>query len=375
MITRENPARPSEIVGQVAITTDVAATVGRADRAQRAWALVPLSERSEAVAAALAPLEPRLDDLAELLARETGKPLTDSRGELGFSLAYGRWACARSEVLQDALLDDAGGRLALRRVPYGVVAAVTPWNAPVILTLLKVVPALIAGNAIVVKPSPLAPFAVSEVLRLLASGLPQNLVATVHGGAEVGAALIGHARVRKVAFTGGEATGRAIAHAAADRLIPAVLELGGNDPAVFLGDADLRDEAMDRLVMASFATAGQVCMAAKRLYVHRSIADSFVESYVAAAARVLVTGDPLESRRDDGPGRHRRGGHARAGACSVEGTAHALGSLRDLGDGYFVPPVLVTGRGGRRAARGDRAVRPRRTPAGLRRRGRGRRPR
>jgi acyl-CoA reductase-like NAD-dependent aldehyde dehydrogenase len=343
VIVRENPARPQEVVGTVAETADVDAVVGRAASAQRSWAAVPLAQRCALLAAALAPLEQQVPELAELLARESGKPLADSRGEIGFALTYARWACATApEALADEEVDDDAGRLLLRREPYGVVAAVTPWNAPVILTLLKVAPALCAGNAVVVKPSPLAPFAVSRLLQALAEALPPGLVGVVQGGAAVGAALVGHAAVRKVAFTGGEVTGRAIAHAAADRLVPSVLELGGNDPAVLLADAALTDEAMDRLVMASFATSGQVCMAAKRLYVHRSLAAGFVEAYLAAAARVLVTGDPLEPGVTMGPLVTREAADRVRGLLG-EGTAHPLGTCLPFSDGYFVEPVLVTG--------------------------------
>lgn len=343
MIERRNPARPAEVVGAVEETADVGAVVDAAAAVQRTWAPVSLEERCAALAAAAAPLEARLDELAVLLARESGKPLPDSRGELGFSLAVARWVAERApEVLADVTVDDAQGRLALRRAPFGVVGAVTPWNAPVVLALLKVAPALAAGNAVVVKPSPLAPFAVTAVLTALAAGLPGGLVSVVHGGAAVGSALVGHPQVRKVAFTGGEATGRAIAHLAADRLVPTVMELGGNDPAVFLDDAVLSDEAMDRLVMASFATAGQVCMAAKRLYVHRSLAGRFLDAYLAAADRVLVTGDPLESGVTMGPLVTAEAA-ARVRDLLGDGTTHALGTLRELGDGWFVPPVLVTG--------------------------------
>ena len=345
MIRRENPARPSEVVGELAETSDVGAVVDGAARAQRGWAGVPLDERCAAVAAALEPVEPRLEELAGLLARESGKPRTDSRGELGFALTFARWATSRApEVLADEQVDDALGRLVQRRVPYGVVAAVTPWNAPVILAMLKVAPALCAGNAIVVKPSPLAPFAVTEVLQVMAAGLPDGLLRVVHGGPDVGGALIAHPQVRKAAFTGGEVTGRAIAHAAAERLVPAVLELGGNDPAVLLDDAALTDDALERLVMASFATAGQVCMAAKRLYVHRSRFDELVEGYLAAAKRVLVTGDPLEDGVTMGP-LVTRAAAERVRGLLRDGDAHPLGTTRELGSGYFAEPVLVTGVG------------------------------
>ena len=343
MITRENPARPAEVVGTVPRTTDVDGVVRRAALAQREWATVPLDARAAAVATASAGPDSRLDELAVLLARESGKPLADSRGEIGFALSFARWAAGRApEVLADTAVDDDLGRLVHRRVPYGVVGAVTPWNAPVILAMLKVAPALCAGNAIVVKPSPLAPLAVTAVLEAIAGVLPAGLLAVVHGGADVGGSLIAHPQVRKVAFTGGEVTGRAIAHAAAERLLPAVLELGGNDPAVLLPDADLSDEALDRLVMSSFATAGQVCMAAKRLYVHRSLAPDFLDAYVAAAKRVLVTGDPLDDGVTMGPLVTRAAADRVRGLLS-DGTVHPLGTTRELGDGYFVVPALVTG--------------------------------
>jgi acyl-CoA reductase-like NAD-dependent aldehyde dehydrogenase len=343
VIVRENPAHPREVVGELAESTDVDSVVRSAAAAQRAWAAAGIAERCAALTAALAPLDTQLDALAQLLARESGKPRADCRGELGFALTWARWALGRApHVLADTELDDAQGRLVQRRVPFGVVAAVTPWNAPVILAMLKVAPALLAGNAVVLKPSPLAPFAVTQLLEQVAAGLPEGLLRVVHGGPEVGASLVGHPLVRKVAFTGGEVTGRAIAHLAAERLVPTVMELGGNDPALLLDDVVVTDEAMDRLVMASFATAGQVCMAAKRLYVHRSRHAEVLDAYLAAAGRVLVTGDPLEDGVTMGPVVTRDAAD-RVRSLLGEGTAHHLGTVRELGDGYFVEPVLVTG--------------------------------
>jgi acyl-CoA reductase-like NAD-dependent aldehyde dehydrogenase len=162
----------------------------------------------------------------------------------------------------------------------------------------------------------------------------------VHGGAEAGAALVGHDLVRKVAFTGGAAGGRAVAALAGDRLTPTVLELGGNDPAVFLDDAPFDDAAMDRLVMATFATSGQVCMAAKRLYVPSSRIGHFVDAYLAAARRVLVTGDPLADGVTMGP--------VISAAARKAAEQFRTGDCRDLGrfdadpqEGYFVRPALV----------------------------------
>jgi acyl-CoA reductase-like NAD-dependent aldehyde dehydrogenase len=342
-IARENPARTSEIVGVVAETSPdaVGAVVREADAAQRKWAARDLPERLGVLSRAAAAIEGATGELATLLARESGKVVGDCRGEIGFAVRYLRWVAEHAPAAYaDRVVDDELGRIVEQRKPYGVVAAVTPWNAPVILSMLKLAPALAAGNAVVVKPSPLAPLTISRVVALF-----EAPVRVVHGGAETGAALVGHELVRKVAFTGGAAGGRAVAALAGDRLTPSVLELGGNDPAVFLDDAPFTDDAIDRLVMASFATSGQVCMAAKRLYVPAARLDGFVEAYLAAAARVLVTGDPLADGVTMGPVISAPARHA---AVTLRGGSGGI--VYDLGrfaadpeTGYFVRPALVVG--------------------------------
>ncbi|MGW4797321.1 aldehyde dehydrogenase family protein [Nonomuraea sp. NPDC004297] len=341
MIVKENPARIAEVVGTVAVTgaAGVDAAVRRAEAARRDWAAGTVAERVAGLRRGAAAIAGRTEELAVLLARESGKPLADCRGEIGFALAYLEWVCGQApEVLAAREIDDGAGRLVTRRRPYGVVACVTPWNAPVILAVTKLAPALAAGNTAVVKPSPLAPLTVSAV----AAALPR--VEVVHGGAQTGQALVTHPLVRKVAFTGGDAAGRAIAAAAGSMLTPAVLELGGNDPALLLPDFALTPDDYERLVMASFATSGQVCMAAKRLYVPRRRVAEFTAAYVAAAERILLVGDPLTPGVSMGPV-ISAGAAARIRALTGgRGTAVPLGrSTGDLGGGYFVTPALVTG--------------------------------
>ncbi|MFD8530706.1 aldehyde dehydrogenase family protein [Streptosporangium canum] len=345
LITRENPARVAEIVGSVPVTDPAAvdAAVRRADDAFRGWSGLPVAERVAALRRGADTVAGRLEELAPLLARESGKPLADSRGEIGFAVAFLRWVCDEAPaVLAATEVDDDAGRLVVRRKPYGVVGCVTPWNAPVILAMLKLGPALAAGNTAVLKPSPLAPLTITEV----AAALPA--VQVIHGGAETGRALAGHPLVRKVAFTGGDAAGREIAATAGAMITPAVLELGGNDPAVFLPDFALSDADYERLVMASFATAGQVCMAAKRLYVPRARTAEFTEAYLAAAERVLVVGDPLDPEVTMGPVISAAAA-ARIRALVADaagGTATPLGRSapgHDPASGYFVTPHLVTG--------------------------------
>lgn len=344
-IVRENPARLGEVVGRVPVAG--AAEVDRAVRdvesAQRGWGRVPVEERAEVLREAAGAVE-AMPGVAELLARESGKPLADCAGEIRFAAAYLRWVAEHAPAAYaDRETDDDAGRLVLRRRPYGVVAAITPWNAPVILTLLKAAPALAAGNTVVVKPSPLAPLAVGRVVE----AFPPGLVRVVHGGAATALALAGHSRVHRVAFTGGAEAGRAIGTAAAEAITPVLLELGGNDPVVLLDDADLTGAAMDRLVMASFATAGQVCMAAKRVYAPRSRLAEVRDAYIAAAERTLVLGDPLEAGTTVGPVISAEAA-ARVRALIADagkrgGGVTELGAVQvDVERGHFVRPTLVT---------------------------------
>lgn len=323
--------------------------VQAAAAAQTAWAATPVSDRVKMIAAAADVLEPHLDAIAEMTARETGKVLADARGEAVFATTVLRWYAGRgTELLADSVTDDDRGRLVIRHRPFGVVAAITPWNAPLILSMLKVAPALVAGNAIVVKPSPLAPSGVTCMLETIGATLPAGLIRVVHGEVETATALVGHELVSRVAFTGGDVAGRAIAALAGRTLTPSVLELGGNDPAIVLPDAVLDDAAIERMLMAAFATSGQVCMALKRLYVPVARRDEFVGRLVAAAERVLHVGDPLAPGVTMGPVisaasasrvRDLVEGAKAAGARVLEiGTV-----VGDLSNGHFVRPTLVIG--------------------------------
>jgi acyl-CoA reductase-like NAD-dependent aldehyde dehydrogenase len=353
-IRRENPARHAEVVGWVTpvarnIPDRVDDVVRAAHAAFRGWSREPLDRRLAALREVAGAVERQREELAVLLAREIGKPLPDCRGEIGFAVQHLRWVIEHAPAAYaDRELDDPQGRLLTIRKPYGVVAAVTPWNAPVILAMLKLAPALAAGNTVVVKPSPLGPLTVDRVVRLFQAHLPDAAVQVMHGHAALVTALVTHRLVRKVAFTGGEDAGRAIAAAAADRLIPTVMELGGNDPAVFLPDAPFDDATLERLVMASFASAGQVCMAAKRLYVPRDRSAEFVDAYVAAAARILVVGDPLTEGVTMGPlisaDAASRAFELSMAAVDSEAPAIGLGTEAagyDEAAGYFLPPLLV----------------------------------
>ncbi len=352
-LVRENPARHGEVVGTL-ITTDadgVAGVISGADDASAAWAATPLDERVRLLRLGARAVADSADELAPLLARELGKPVADSAGEMGFAAAFLRWVCDRvADVCADRVIDDGAGKVVLQRVPYGVISAIVPWNAPLILSSLKVAPALATGNVIIVKPSPLAPFAVTEALRRLAKHLPRGVLSVVHGEAEVGNAMVTDPRVRKVAFTGGSAVAHHVLAGCAEQLTPAVLELGGNDAAVVLDDLTFADDVMERMVFGALLTSGQVCMAAKRIYVPKARLDEFVAAFVAAAERVLVCGDPLDPTVTIGPVVNEAAVHRIEGLLDEARGRGAkvieLGRTTtdwDRGDGWFVRPTLVTG--------------------------------
>lgn len=350
---RQNPARLSEIVGSVECVdpAGAAAAVDAAHVGFRDWSRRPAEERASLLAEAADDVLGTADELGPLLARELGKVVGDCRGEMGFAAACLRYCLdAHPRVAADSLVDDAAGRLLVTKVPYGVVTAIVPWNAPLILSILKVAPALVTGNSIVVKPSPIAPLAVTQALSAIAACLPDGVLNVVHGGAEVGEVLVSHPDVRKVAFTGGGTTAVHVARAAATTITPLVLELGGNDAALFLEDAEFSDRVMERAVFGTFLTSGQVCMAAKRLYVPRTRHDEFVEAYLRAAERVLTVGDPLDPEVTMGPmasaPQRRFVEDLLLDANDRGAIVHTLGTVTpdcDLGAGWFLRPTLVTG--------------------------------
>lgn len=353
VLERENPARTDEIVGRLSCSTpdEVSVAVQTAAAAGRSWSQLDVAERAEAVRAAGAAVGAVAEELAPLLARELGKPRADCAGEMGFAAAWSAFVADRvADVCADRLVDDAQGRLLVAREPHGVVAAIVPWNAPLILSMLKVAPALATGNTIVVKPSPVAPFAVTRALEVLASHLPPGVLGVVHGEAEAGAALVGHPQVAKVAFTGGEAGATAVLHSCAETLTPTVMELGGNDAAILLDDLTLDAAAAERLAFGAFLNSGQVCMAAKRLLVPRDRHDEVVEVLVEAAGRVLVGGDPLDPAVTVGPVATRVQRDRISGLVedAVSGGATVIPLGRTTADwdparGWFVEPALVLG--------------------------------
>ena len=346
-----NPSRRSELVGCVADGTahDVDAAVEAAVAVAPEWAATSPQTRIDLFARIADEIDAQAEDLATLVARENGSVRPIVRRELiGAAAAFRDVAGYLIEKLSPAEHPSGGSGEFVRvhRRPFGVVACVVPWNAPLILTANKIAPALAAGNAVVLKPSPFAPLGVTLIGRIAASILPPGVVNIVNGGGEVGAALIGHRDVRKISFTGGGETARHIMRTAAETLTGVHFELGGNDPAIVLDDADLEATA-DRIVESAFRRAGQVCFAVKRVYVPRSQAQQFARLLVERAERITV-GDALDERATMGPlnnsGQLAKVEGLRERAVALGRDVREVGTALDSdawSDGYYMLPTLV----------------------------------
>lgn len=282
--------------------------VERAAAAASSYRRTPAHERAEHLRAAAAAVERCRADLIDDLVRGLGKPRKFSAVEAnrGSDMLL-RCAAELSSLGGETLPLDAvvGGecRTGLTwREPLGVVAAVTPFNAPINLTLQKVGPALAMGNAVIVKPSPEAALVVERLVVAINEALPDGLLQVVHGHADTVLNLVRHELVDAVSLTGGVAAGEAVLREAGIK--PVLLELGSNAPNIVLADADIEDAA-HRIVTAAFGASGQQCISAQRILVEHTAKDKFVEAFVAAAS-ALVVGDPNDAATDIGPMIHAR---------------------------------------------------------------------
>ncbi|NDV00041.1 aldehyde dehydrogenase family protein [Pseudoroseicyclus tamaricis] len=281
---------------------EVEAAVAAAKAAGEAWAETPARDRGRAVQAAARALMAEAEPLARLLARETGKAIrTECRGELAVAADLLEMFGGLGSELKGETLPFRPDTFAVTtREPLGVIAAILPWNVPLVLMMLKIAPALVAGNTVVVKAAEVAPFATLAAAEILNAHLPPGVLNVVVGtGPDCGQPLCDHPDVAKITFTGSEKVGETIHAAAARRLIPVSLELGGKSPMIVCDDVDL-DRAIDGAVTGMrFTRAGQSCTAASRLYVHRSVYEPFVAG-LRARLDALVIGDPLDEATDVG---------------------------------------------------------------------------
>ena len=349
-----NPARPSEIVGHApaADRAQLDAAVSAARRAAPGWRALTVAERVAAIAAAAATAAEQLgaNDGARLYTREHGKVLSEANFEInagpGLAALIGSMAEA---ALAPERVDPGAAYPRLHREPFGVAALVLPFNWPLALTMTKLASALSAGNTTVLKVPPSCPLAALQLAGALAAALPPGVVNVLAGpGAELAQALVTHPGVDLISLTGGVATGRAVMAAAAPRLTPVLLELGGNDAAIIASDITVSDELVDRLVTATYTTGGQVCMAIKRLYAPAERVGELADAVLARCEREVV-GDGLAEETTLGP-LHTEAGRDRVAALVGDAEAHGA-SVRTAGrireadadsGGYFALPTVVT---------------------------------
>lgn len=298
--------------------------------------------RQQALKALADTVEAHLTELAELITTEEGKPLSESRSELEGAIGELRYF-GDLEVFDDVLRDDTKSAVKVVRRPVGPVAAITPWNFPIGTSVAKIAPALAAGCTMVLKSSPFTPLSCLRFGELTRDVLPPGVLNVISGSDQVGAWMAEHPIPRMTSFTGSVATGKRVAAAAAPDLKRLTLELGGNDPAILLEDADIAKVA-DGLFANAFGNCGQICVAIKRVYVPDRLHDELVEALVARASAAKV-GDGHNEGTQIGPlvNERQRERVSDLVKDAVDHGAHvaAGGDIMDQ-PGYFYEPTILT---------------------------------
>ena len=336
-----------------ASVADVEQAVEAADAARRRpdWAGLKPHERAAVLYRIAALIRSRAEALAQLQRRDNGKPINETRALVASAAATFQFFGAACETLEEAITPPRGDYLTMSlHEPLGVIAAITPWNSPIASEAQKLAPALAAGNGVVVKPAEVTPLAALELGRICEeAGVPKGVVSVVPGkGSVIGDAIVKHPLVKKVSFTGGTATGRALARLAADKLMPVTLELGGKSPTIVFDDADL-DHAVNGVLYGIFSSSGESCIAGSRLFVHESIQAQFLERLVAKA-NALRVGDPADERTQMGPlisAQHRETIERYVQLGLDEGGRLLAGGDRPRGGlydrGWFYRPTILAG--------------------------------
>jgi lactaldehyde dehydrogenase len=347
-----NPADGS-LLGtmEIADEAQVAATIAQAQEGRRAMAALPAHARADLLQRIADGIAAREEELANLLARENGKPIVQTRGEVAAAIRIFRGFAEESKRIfgRQIPLDAVPGlehNLAFtRREPLGVIAAIVPFNYPVELYAHKAAAALAAGNAVIVKPPEKCPLAVIEIGGIVEqAGAPQHAHQVIGGGPEVAAALASDPGVQLISLTGSTVAGRAISALAAPTLKRVHLELGSNDPMIVCADADL-DKAAEAIVLGRLARGnGQICCAVKRIFVEDAVHDELAAKLLEQA-KGLKVGDPLEEDTEVGPlitEAAAKAVEASIQQAVADGATLALGGGRN---GNFVEPTVLTGVG------------------------------
>ena len=318
----------------------VDAAIAAARQAFPAWAATPIETRRQALLKIADALEARIQDFAKVLTQEQGKPLSFAAYEIGGSVAMIR-AFAAMDLPSKILKENDTTRIVQHHAPLGVVAAITPWNFPMILLMIKVAPALLAGNTMVAKPAPTTPLTTMMFGELAAKFLPAGVLNVIVDQNDLGGYLTQHPDVAKVAFTGSTATGRKVMASVANTLKRLTLELGGNDAAIVLDDVNVPEVAA-KIFNGAMFNSGQVCLAIKRVYVPDALYDAMCAE-LAKLAKAAVVGDGMDAATQFGPIQNKQQFEKVKGFLD---DAHANGKVIAGGkpldrEGYFIPPTIV----------------------------------
>lgn len=333
-------------------TEELVATCARASAAQLdqavaaakaafpAWSKTSMDERRAVLLAIADVIQANATDLARLLTQEQGKPLGDATGEIFGAAAFFRYF-ASLDLPAKVVSNDATSRVEVRRKPLGVVGCIIPWNFPVMLMAFKVPAALLAGNTVIVKPAATTPLATLKVAELIKDLAPAGVINIIADANDLGGAMTSHPGIRKISFTGSTETGKKVMASAANALKRISLELGGNDALIVMDDVDVAATA-PKVFGAAMQNAGQVCIAAKRIYVHESIYDAMCDEF-ATLANNWVVGDGLEQGTQMGPLQNKAQFDKVMGfldSAKRDGKVIAGGGRK--GDkGYFIQPTVV----------------------------------
>ena len=347
-----NPAT-GETLGRVPVSSQaqVAQAIAAARAAQPAWAARPDSERKALMMKVAEVIKANAPYLSEWVTKEQGKPLGGVGPDQVPGARFELWGCevwtqvpASLDLPVEVVFEDETRRDEVHRKPFGVIAAIAPWNWPLMIAIWQIIPSIRSGSTVVIKPSEYTTIGTLELVRLISEVLPKGVINTVSGAGEVGAFLTSNPGIDKIMFTGSARTGSRIAEAAARNMVPTTMELGGNDAAIVLPDADPKAIAMG-LFWGAFINMGQTCACAKRLYVHESIFDQTVQA-LKELAQAMPMGNGMDDGMVMGPIQNKMQydkvvdlveSAKKAGATIV------CGGQPKGGAGYFYPLTLVTG--------------------------------
>jgi acyl-CoA reductase-like NAD-dependent aldehyde dehydrogenase len=340
-----NPANTAEVVGLAPVGTvqHLDAAVAAAAKAFETWRHSSSAEREAACRKIADVVAANAVELQELLTKEQGKPLKGlgSEFEVGGCIGWTQYT-AGLDLPPTTIQESEAGSIVMHREPLGVVGSITPWNWPLLIAIWHVVPAIRTGNTVVLKPSPFTPLSTLRMFELIAGALPPGLVNVVSGDDALGAALSQHPGISKMVFTGSIATGKKIMASAANTLKALTLELGGNDAAILLDDAN-PEKFAEGLFWGAMINSGQTCGAIKRLYVHDSIYQRTCDALAAFAGKIPM-GDGMDTSSILGPLQNQRQ-FKRVVELLEDAKAHGgrvlCGGAPLGGDNYFMPVTLI----------------------------------